>query len=754
MKAIYKKEVLSFFRSMMGYLYTAFLLLIAGVFFTAFNLQGGVAEFGYVLGNTTVVLLIVIPVITMRALGEEQRQKTDQLLFTAPVKVSRIVLGKFFAILTVFAVPLTVLTACPLVLSLYGAVPLKESYSCFLAFFFMGAACIAIGIFISSITESQIIAAVGTFAIMLCSYLINGMSGLMGISAVNSVAGFAVVVLLGGILLAVMTKSLPLGAAAAGICEVGLGAVYLMDSTVFEGAFPRFLGFFSLFQRYYDFVDGIFDVTHLVYYLGIVVLFLFFAVQSVEKRRWDSFKGKHFKIGLYAVTMCVLMVVIVVLSNLIAHKLPSRYTRYDTSASGLYSISPQTREVVSANEAPVSLYLIASKGKEDRKLTQLLEKYRDLSGRITVEYVDPILSPGFVSEYTSDKVSDNSIIVVGEKRSRVLRNTDLYPVNYDYDTGRTTTDFDGEGQITSAIHYVTSDTLSKVYLINGHGENELTESFVSAMGKEGVEAEPLNLTSADRVPEDGGCLFLNVPVSDLTDRERDVLVSYLEQGGRMLLITGITAARTPNLDQVLAGYGVSAVQGMIVEGDSNYSIPSYPNFLLPEIRNSQITEPFISEGSLLLMPNAHGIVKTEDVRSTVEVDGILTTSSNSYIKTDSSSLGYMRGDPVGPFATGVTAVERTDEGGTRIVWFSSSGMLMEEMDEMVGGNNTNLVLNSIGWMTEQENSITIRPKPASSASLRLTSAQAMRWSVLFVLAVPAAVMTGGSILCIRRRRRQ
>ena len=125
MTAIYKKEVLSFFRSMMGYLYTAFLLLIAGVFFTAFNLQGGVPEFGYVLGNTTVVLLIVIPVITMRSLGEEQRQKTDQLLFTAPVKVGRIVLGKFLAILTVFAAPLIILAACPLVLSLYGAVPLK-----------------------------------------------------------------------------------------------------------------------------------------------------------------------------------------------------------------------------------------------------------------------------------------------------------------------------------------------------------------------------------------------------------------------------------------------------------------------------------------------------------------------------------------------------------------------------------------------------------------------------------------------------
>ena len=240
MTAIYKKEVLSFFRSMMGYLYTAFLLLIAGVFFTAFNLQGGVPEFGYVLGNTTVVLLIVIPVITMRSLGEEQRQKTDQLLFTAPVKVGRIVLGKFLAILTVFAAPLIILAACPLVLSLYGAVPLKESYSCFLAFFFMGAACIAIGIFISSITESQIIAAVGTFAIMLCSYLINGMSGLIGIQAIHSLAGFGAVIVLGGILLAVMTKSLSTGILTASVCEVGLGACYLLDSSLFEGAFPRF----------------------------------------------------------------------------------------------------------------------------------------------------------------------------------------------------------------------------------------------------------------------------------------------------------------------------------------------------------------------------------------------------------------------------------------------------------------------------------------------------------------------------------
>ena len=160
MRAIYKKEVCGFFRSMLGYLYIAFMLLVAGIFFTAFNLQGGVPEFGYVLGNTTVVLLVVIPV-TMRTLGEEQRQKTDQLLFTAPVTVSSVVLGKFFAVVTVFAMPLIVLLACPLILAQYGTVPLLQSYSCFVAFVLMGAACISIGMFVSSLTEHQICGAAG-----------------------------------------------------------------------------------------------------------------------------------------------------------------------------------------------------------------------------------------------------------------------------------------------------------------------------------------------------------------------------------------------------------------------------------------------------------------------------------------------------------------------------------------------------------------------------------------------------------------
>ena len=356
--------------------------------------------------------------------------------------------------------------------------------------------------------------------------------------------------------------------------------------------------------------------------------------------------------------------------------------------------------------------------------------------------------------YTSAKVSDNSILVVGAERSRVIRNSDLYPSNYDYDTGRTSTEFDGEGQITSAIHYVTSDAVSKIYLVTGHGEDALSESFTAALEKEGVAQESLNLTTVSQIPEDAGCLFFNVPVSDLSEGEAAVLTSYLEQGGRMVLISGITSAQMPNLDRVLSAYGVAAAQGMIVESDSNGAIPSYPNFLLPQIRTHAITDPFLQENGLLLLPNAHAIVHLDEVRSTVSIEDLLVTSEASYLKTDTSTLSYQEGDLTGPLSVGVAITEDTAQGETKLVWFSSSTLLAEDFDEMVGGNNTDLVLNAIGWMTEQDNGISIRPKATSSTSLRLTGAQAAGWAVLFVLVIPLIVLAVGIIFFVRRRRQQ
>lgn len=466
------------------------------------------------------------------------------------------------------------------------------------------------------------------------------------------------------------------------------------------------------------------------------------------------FQKKRFGNRFYLTGMCVLVTLIVVLINLCLAKLPLEYTRFDTSVSRLYSVSAQTKEIVSGVTDTVELYLIAPGGKEDARLTRLLDRYAALSSRLRVEYVDPVLSPTFVQGYTSDKVSDNSMIVACGEKFRVIRNSELFPNSYDYDTGSISESFDGEGQITSAIRYVTTEQSSHVYLLSGHGEEALTDSFREGIQKEGIELTELNLVAADAVPEDAACLLIHVPTSDITAGEADRLTGYLEQGGKLLLITGITAVDMPNLNRVTALCGLQMASGLVVEGDANGSIPSYPNFLLPTIHENEITQPFIDEKGLLLLPNAHAIVRTQETRSTLGIQELLTTSSNSWLKTDTSTLQYQQGDLVGPLMVGAVASEQVGDDAMQFAWFSSSMLLMDEIDEMVGGNNVDLVLNTIGWMTQQDDGISIRPKTTSSPGLRLTAAQATVWGGIYIIALPVLVLVLGIIVCVKRRKQQ
>lgn len=466
-----------------------------------------------------------------------------------------------------------------------------------------------------------------------------------------------------------------------------------------------------------------------------------------------DWKRKRFNNRLYMLVMCVLMTLIVVMANLIAGRIPSRYVRFDTSYFGLYSLSRQTKEMLERLAEPVDLYLIAPQGSEDEMLCRLLERYEDLSDQITVKYVDPVLSPDFVAGYTTNKVSDNSILAVSDTRVRILRNSELYPINYDYETGRETQEFDGEGQITSAIHYVTADTLMEIGSITGHGENELTEQFQDALKKEGVRYKELNLMTAGNSLQQTMCVMLNSPATDLTKQEAEVLEDYLENGGKMLLMSGVSAAKKPNLETVLKGYGLAPCQGVIIEGDGNRCIPSYPNFLLPRLNEGDITDPLLEEDSLVLLPNSHGIELLPDARATVKRNKLMMTSEDSYLKTDMSVLACRPEDMMGPFCVAVAISEETGVGQTRIVWIANSSLLTDEIDEMVGGNNTDFVLNALGWLNGQAESTTIRPKMASSVPLRLTSTQAMIWGSLFVLGLPVLIIGVGVFISIRRMRK-
>ena len=288
MSAIYKKEFKSYFNNMTGWVVIVFLLVIAGIFVKALNLDGKYPGFEISLGSMGMVLLFVVPILTMRSLSEERASKTDQLLFSLPVPVSGMVLAKYLAMVSVFAIPVGIMALYPLFLMLYGSVNLLTAYSALLGFFLLGSALIAIGLFMSSLTESVMISAVITFGAMLLCNIMGGLASMIPATAIASFVAFTALVTLAGFLIYSMTKNYWLSFSCGVIAEAVLLGVYVFSQSALAGSFARVMSWLSLFERMNTFVySRMFDLTSVVYYISVAVLFVFLAVQSTDRRRWN-----------------------------------------------------------------------------------------------------------------------------------------------------------------------------------------------------------------------------------------------------------------------------------------------------------------------------------------------------------------------------------------------------------------------------------------------------------------------------------
>lgn len=286
MTAIYKKELRSYFSSVLGWLFIAFMILLTGIFFVVYNLAGGYANVEYALSEVTFIFLIIVPILTMRIMAEEQRQKTDQLLYTAPVRVTEIVLGKYLSLLTILALPMLVVCAYPLILKLYGNIQPGTAYTAILGFFLLGAAELSIGLFLSSLTESPVLAAVLAFGVLLLSYFSSSLIGFIPKSPVLTYVIVALLVAAILVLFYFMTKNYLVPLVLGVILEAVLCALFVFKRELF-GDLSGFLGILDCAARFDDFVRGLFDVKAVVYYLSVIGLFVFLTVQSVQKRRYS-----------------------------------------------------------------------------------------------------------------------------------------------------------------------------------------------------------------------------------------------------------------------------------------------------------------------------------------------------------------------------------------------------------------------------------------------------------------------------------
>lgn len=467
---------------------------------------------------------------------------------------------------------------------------------------------------------------------------------------------------------------------------------------------------------------------------------------------------KHIKNGSYSMIMTVVFVAAVVVINMIVREIPSKYTQIDVSDSGLYSIGEETKKALKDLDKDVTIYQIAQSGYEDENISSLLKRYKDESKHIKVEAKDPVVNPKFVSDYTDEQVSANSLIIESGERSKVVNYSDMYESSLDYNTySYQTTGFDGEGQITSAIGYVTSENLPVLYTLEGHGEKSLSADLKDSIEKANIDVQELNLLTEESVPEDADCLMIISPTTDISSAEKDAVLKYLENGGKAMIFSDYTETELKNFDAILENYGVKRAEGLVFEGDAQHYAMQMPYYLVPDVKSTEASSEAAASDYLTLAPFAQGIQKLDDVRDTVNIESILTTSDSAYSKTNmnSSQIEKEEGDVDGPFDIGVSITESlADEKETQLVYYSTANIIDSQINQMVSGGNQQLVTESLKWLvdTEESASVSIPSKSLQVASLSLTEYDASFWKIWVIGIIPGVFLILGFVIWFKRRR--
>lgn len=454
--------------------------------------------------------------------------------------------------------------------------------------------------------------------------------------------------------------------------------------------------------------------------------------------------------GSYTITISAIVLAILVVVNVLFSKLPSSMTKYDISASQLYSITSGTKVVVNGLDKDVTIYWVVQADKEDSVIENLLNKYESLSSHISVVKKNPDTYPTFTSSYTSEDVANNSLIVECGDKYRYISYSDIYLTDADYTTYSYNYSFDGEGALTSAISYVTSDETPKIYYLEGHGESELPSEFSKQIKKKNIETESLSLLNIDEIPSDASALMIYAPTSDISDEEAEMLISYLDDGGKLFVSAGPTSEGTlTNLYSVLSNYGVETNEGIVIESDRNYYTFSQPYMLLPTLNSSDITTPLINENYYVIFPLAEGLTVSTSSSATT----LLSSSSTSFSKVDGYNLTtYEKEDEDidGSFALAVS-IDTNKDG--ELIWFASSYFLEDIYNSYSSGANINLGINALSELIDQQDTISISSKSLNYNYLTISSSEASNLKKWMIGIVPSVFVLYGIITVIDRRRK-
>lgn len=474
--------------------------------------------------------------------------------------------------------------------------------------------------------------------------------------------------------------------------------------------------------------------------------------------------NRQAKAGTYTTVIALVFLAVLVVFNLIVGALPTKYTIIDTSANDMYTLSDTTEAAVKLLSEPITLYYITNASVEDVQLTTFLERYSSLNSLISLKKVDPATNPTFLEKYTTEQVSENSVVVESGRRFKVVDYFEIYVAEItDYmaylqsgGASGMTINFAGEQAITGALDFVTTDRLPTMYTLTGHGEAAMPETFSGQLTKSNIAIESLSLLTLAELPEDADCVMINTPTSDLSEHETKLISAYLEAGGHLFLLTDyrFDPVTFPNLASVAAHYGITANAGVVMEGTANryYQVPHY---IVPAVEPHEITNALMKSTYAFIVAG-HGLTVEENVRSSLSVSPLFTTGEKSYLASAEGgqvSSTKPEGVEERSFALGVAASEEVDGGSAKLVWISGSQMMSDAANQMVSGGNYIYLQEMVDWMCEREQVIAVPPIAIEEPMLVVSDMASNLIGIVITALIPIAIAAFGCVYWIKRRRR-
>ena len=708
MIAIFKREFKNFFQNVMGWVFIAAMVFIAALYFDAYNIGAGRCDIINVLISLVMIFAFAIPVLTMRILSEERKNKTDQLVLTAPVKVGSIVFGKFLAVMSVMLITTLAIGGFLLLIAKYAEIEWCVNFVAMFGFFLYGCACIALCMFVSAFTESQVIAAILGIVAMFFVYIAEGIEQLL----------------------------------------IGRGNKLL--EVIAKG-----INVFDYSERFDVFLSGILDVKAVLYFISMIVVFLFLTTSVISRRRY-TYSLKNIGFVIFRVAVPVVVIAIAVAANILVLKVPSQYTEMDVTKNKLYSLSDETKQFLDGFDENVKIYVYASENSKDEAIDRILSNYVNYCDNILVEYKDPNVSPKFYTNFTDETPTYNSVFMESSDNKKFIDYNDMFVQDYGYDeygNMSQSVSLDVEGKITSGLNYLENGVSAKIYVLNGHNEAPLEEGYFNVLNKNNIQVDDISLITED-IPEDCELLLINGPTDDLSKADADKIIEFLKQGGNVIITLGLVDdvdTTMPNFSRVLKYFELSVDNGLIVDDKMCFQTPYY---IVADVLNNVITQD-VYDQKYVLMPYAKGITYNESSEN-VFVTTFLTSSGYSYEKLNLNDINdymYSEGDPEGPFNMGLVA-KCGDNEGTAYV-FATSLIFSDVTDEITSNSSVTIFMNVVGESidTDSAGMVVVPVRKISTQPFMITEQIGITIFMILWIVVPAALLVIGFIIWFRRRRK-